>query len=1150
MPSHYDKDPVLLKLSAGTVTALYNAHIKCLEDLFTLSEDEIYDITGIGKKRGLEIIQMLHALPFDYMDDSLPGNPEQDPYAGVDTNLARLLSESFYYNDNSPDRGLKYYQNRQVGQIKMVDEATREYLITVNGSRPYTVQLQLEAGQDTQFHCTCPAFSQWYGAACKHVYAAALALAEQQRLMRFEADTSGDYAYRQMLQSLKSAKSDLALKASHELEYMLVREQGEWNLYPKQIYPLLKASQNNSSRYGTYHWRDPWQDLSPSNATDRMIVSYLKRMEESNNYYGYGSNKNNISHSIGDVLDLLTDRTVYLKEGSERASKLRFQEDPFRLSMRIRRGTGRDSEDAEVHGDLSIELLLYSEEIDRHLDNVDIISLDPCWVRYGATLARVESTDLARKFFLNAPRNSIQLPSNDIESFLQEFYPMLLEADVEVDLSEDLIEPKEIDPIPRLYLSETGQQLKVEFRAAYGDYEIQHEFRRDEILLPARSDENGSGPLLWSVTRQIEQEQSWLKKVKQTGLKSTGYFHTFTPEESPLEWIVEQLPKLTEAGFEVFGEKGLKRYAPPKKMTSSSFRVNSGEQWFELEGTMSFGDVTIGMHQIRQVLINDKSYVRLQDNSTGELSETWLRQMKKLLKLMESGDDRIRVPKIAAPVVKELGETADEYQTDEQFEQYAKRLQEFEDIEQVDPPEQFGGELRPYQQAGLSWMYFLHQYGFGGILADDMGLGKTVQVLALLRKVEETGSRPRSLVIAPRSVLHNWQAEAKRFIPDYEVYIHHGSDRAESRESWPEADISITTYSTMRNDVDLINEQKFDYVVLDESHTIRNPASKTFRALLKIRGTHRLCLSGTPVQNTTMDLWSQFEFINPGLLGGQKKFREMWVKPLEERNDKEVEQMLHKMVEPFILRRTKQQVARDLPPLTSSLVECEMDESQQKVYEKYRQTYQKLVNDEIEEKGLQKSRFVVLEGLTRLRQICCSPTLLENEKGHSAKLQRFTERVEELIREGHRALVFSQFVTFLKQIEAEIKSRGWNYEYLDGQTTDRQERVKRFQSDSSKQLFLISLKAGGEGLNLTAADYVFLMDPWWNPAAERQAMDRTHRIGQNDHVFVYRFVCPGTVEEKILRLQEKKRDLAEKLIVAESGIFKQLNRDDLMALFE
>lgn len=309
-------------------------------------------------------------------------------------------------------------------------------------------------------------------------------------------------------------------------------------------------------------------------------------------------------------------------------------------------------------------------------------------------------------------------------------------------------------------------------------------------------------------------------------------------------------------------------------------------------------------------------------------------------------------------------------------------------------------------------------------------------------------------------------------------------------------------------------------------------------------------MSGTPVQNTTLDLWTQFHFLNPGLLGNLKSFTSQWVIPIEKNNSKTAEQMLHRMVAPFILRRTKQQVATDLLPLTSTLVECTMSSGQELIYEKYRQVYYKLINESLQEQGLQKSRFTVLKGLTRLRQICCSPRLIKGKKGNSAKLDRFLELAEELINEGHRALVFSQFVGFLKLIEIEVKKKGWNYEYLDGQTRDRQQRVERFQNDHTKNLFLISLKAGGEGLNLTAADYVFIMDPWWNPVAERQAMDRTHRIGQKNKVFVYRFVSPETVEEKVLRLQERKKGLADKLVLAESGIFKEFKSNDLLALFE
>src|SRR5699024_4460431 len=474
---------------------------------------------------------------------------------------------------------------------------------------------------------------------------------------------------------------------------MLVQDQGSWNLYPKQVYPLLKAAQKQTYNYGNYRWSDPWSDVSPGNPKDRMIVSYLKNMEAAGNSYSYSNNSNTI-YSLGDALDLLTERTVYLKDGSQRASEVHFLQEALTPIMDIR--------EAETEqGGLSVEFRLQSEAMELQLNSADIISVDPCWVRDGLTLARVESTDLARKFFLNAARNSIQLPAGEIESFLEEFYPMLLEADIQVHLSDKLTEEKKLDPEPRLYLSENGQRLNIEYRAAYGDYELQHNSRREEILLPATAGENGQGPLLWTVSRKLEQEEQWLEELQETGLESTGSSRAFTPPESPLEWVIEKLPALAEKGFNIYGKKDLQRYAPPKKMTRSTFRVSSGEQWFELEGTMHFGDVTVGMNEIRQVLVNDKPYVRLQDDSTGELPEHWLKQLKKLLKLMEPNGDGSRVPQISAPVVEELGQTADEYHADERFMQYAERLREFEDIQPLDPPEMFNGERSEERRVGI-----------------------------------------------------------------------------------------------------------------------------------------------------------------------------------------------------------------------------------------------------------------------------------------------------------------------------------------------------------------------------------------------------------------------------------------------------------------
>ena len=1143
--SYSHRDPVLMRLTSATVNALSKANIKCLEDLFSLKEPEILNIPGIGKKRSKAILDLLYRLPFDYRDDSLPGNPQQDPYAGVHPVLKTYLTQFWYVGEKFYTRGVDYFQRGMVGQFQLQDEATQSYTTKVIGTRQYTVTLNLEASDRMQAHCTCPAFAQWgYGAAaCKHVVAAALALAEQQRLMRFGQAEDGNRSYRLLLHSLATAKSNANTHASQPLEYLLVQKQGQWELYPRRIYPVAQQS----SRYGGRN--NPWDELIPADPRDRMIVSYLREVHTPSYYYYYSRKQ---ATSFGDALELLRDRPVYLKRGGEPATEVRFQEAPFTPQLEIgNSGKQNPSNDGEGQPDLMLEFRLQSEKVSKNFNEVEVLSVDPCWVVYGTTLARVAGSDLAQKFFLNVARETVRIPANEIESFLQDIYPTLQDAEIPIRIGDEVTEEKAVDPVPRLYLRERADRLWVELRIAYHDYEVRVEDRRTQILLPNREFAGENDPPIWSVTRDTAREERWVEELQKTGLESTGSFRTFTPTEAPLEWVAGALPALAGAGYEIYGQQQLKRYAPPKKLTASTLTVRSGEQWFEVEGTMSFGDLAIDMSDIRRVLIRDKPYVRLRDGSTGELPEDWLERLQRLLHLLPTGQQQARIPKIAASAIEEIGEAVDDYRADTAFQQYVDRLREFHEVKPVEPPDEFRGTLRPYQVAGLSWLRFLHQYGFGGILADDMGLGKTIQVLALLQKIrEESGTEPITLVIAPRSVIHNWETEAGRFLPDCPVYIHHGTDRAESSDAWPEATLNITTYSTMRNDISVLGERAFDYIILDESHTIRNPSSKTFRAIRRLQGEHRLCLTGTPVQNTTMDLWSQFEFLNPGILGGQKRFSEEWVKPLEQENDRTVEEMLHKMVAPFILRRTKQQVARDLPSLTASQVECTMDATQQRIYEKYRQVYHRIVNEAIDAKGVRDSSFTVLEGLTRLRQICCSPRLIDGETGSSAKLQRFVDLAEELICEGHRALVFSQFVRFLRHIEAEVQRRGWKYEYLDGQTRNRQERVDRFQTDASKSLFLISLKAGGEGLNLTGADYVFLMDPWWNPAAERQAMDRTHRIGQDEHVFVYRFVCPGTVEGKILRLQERKRDLAEKLVVAEPGIFKQLKREDLLALFE
>jgi SNF2 family DNA or RNA helicase len=444
-------------------------------------------------------------------------------------------------------------------------------------------------------------------------------------------------------------------------------------------------------------------------------------------------------------------------------------------------------------------------------------------------------------------------------------------------------------------------------------------------------------------------------------------------------------------------------------------------------------------------------------------------------------------------------------------------------------------------------MLFLQRFRLGGCLADDMGLGKTVQVLALLslRKLVMVG-RP-SLVVVPRSLIFNWQEEAARFAPQLKgIDASHGQ-RGDWADLDPDADFVLITYGTLVRDITSLKDIAFDYVILDEAQAIKNHQTARAKAVRLLKASHRLALSGTPIENRIEELWSIFEFLNPGFLGHSSTFKKLFAADLEDENQRAA---LRNAIAPFILRRSKTQVALDLPPRTEDVLLCEMEARQQALYNKLRDHYRQSLLKKVQTEGMNRVQTQVLEALLRLRQAACHPKLIDPKllTEDSVKLDTLIDQLDEIVGEGHKALIFSQFTSFLALVKPRIEERGWAYEYLDGKTRNRQERVERFQSDPHCPLFLISLKAGGLGLNLVAADYVFLLDPWWNPAVEAQAIDRTHRIGQERPVFAYRLICRDTVEEKILQLQKSKKSLADSIIAESSGMLKEMSADDLAFL--
>jgi superfamily II DNA or RNA helicase len=591
-----------------------------------------------------------------------------------------------------------------------------------------------------------------------------------------------------------------------------------------------------------------------------------------------------------------------------------------------------------------------------------------------------------------------------------------------------------------------------------------------------------------------------------------------------------------------------RRYRPAG---SVAWNVTSGIDWFELSGSVDFGGVSAEVPALLAALQRGEHLVELSDGSLGVLPEDWATRYGPLLELAERREGRLFFGRIQMALLDALLAGQPATRVDEAFEALREELARGERPEAVTEPEGFVGTLRHYQREGLGWLVFLERMGLGGCLADDMGLGKTIQVLALLvrrgQMAAEAGLPHRpSLVVVPKSLVFNWMDEARRFAPQLKVLNHTGNTRATEAERLAEHDLVLTTYGTLRRDVMRHRESEFDYVVLDEAQSIKNAGSQAAKACRLLRARHRLAVTGTPVENHIGELWSIFEFLNPGQLGSAARLKRFLAGGRGSGTE-----LVARAVRPYLLRRTKGQVLDDLPEKTEQTIQCELGEEQRKVYDELREHYRRELAGRIGSIGLGRSRIAVLEALLRLRQTACHPGLVDPARvdGASAKLDLLEEQLAEVLDEGHKALVFSQFTSFLSLLRRRLDAAGRVYEYLDGKTTDRQARVARFQEDPDCRLFLVSLKAGGQGLNLTAADYIYILDPWWNPAVEAQAIDRAHRIGQTRRVFAYRLIARDTVEEKIVALQERKRELAESIVRADESLLSSLTAEDVELLF-
>ena len=643
------------------------------------------------------------------------------------------------------------------------------------------------------------------------------------------------------------------------------------------------------------------------------------------------------------------------------------------------------------------------------------------------------------------------------------------------------------------------------------------------------------------IVRDLIEESHKLEALWGQSFKRTGDYLSIRTER-----LGEAIPKLIAAGWEVRGSEGT--YAGFGELDLS---LRSSIDWFDLDANATFGEQRVRMPRLLAALRKGESFVRLDDGKLGMIRPEWREQLEPFLATAsEEHAGGLRFRRNQVLLLDALLATRKNVAFDDVFVEARRKILDVI-VQPEQPPASFTGALRPYQSEGLGWFTFLRSLSFGGCLADDMGLGKTIQVLALLdqRRGEPKKSRRPSLVVVPRSVVFNWKREAARFTPKLRVLDHATPDRIRATDHFLDYDVVITTYALLRIEVELFAGFEFDYAILDEAQAIKNASSQAAKAATLLNARHRLALSGTPVENHLGELASLFEFLNPGMLRAKttrvtKMLRDAGGKTAQAA---EARVMLARTVRPFILRRTKAQVATELPDRVEQTVYCDLEPKQRKLYDELRDFYRASLLDRVAEKGIAKSKIHVLEALLRMRQAACHPGLVDAKRTgeNSAKLDKLFEELPILIDERHKVLVFSQFTSLLAIVQREMRQRGIAYAYIDGKTRDRETEVKRFQEDPNIPVFLISLKAGGLGLNLTAADYVFLLDPWWNPAVEAQAIDRAHRIGQSRNVMAYRLVARNTIEEKILLLQQSKRDLAEAIIGEENSILRQLTAEDL-----
>ena len=884
---------------------------------------------------------------------------------------------------------------------------------------------------------------------------------------------------------------------------------------------------------------------------DQVIKKYYKKLIRPSEFFSkifdnkfYETVRPKIEKKLAEALELLKVKNeLYLmdKDGWPVERKIEFATEPASILFHFRRNETETRYFPTIkYQNLRIEFMF---------KDAQIVSNKPAWLFLNDVLYFFDQDVEGKKFvpFLN--KRFISIPKATEATYFEKFVAPLIEKHhVYAEGFEIRTEQFEARPVIKvLYVDGGLSQLQLYFK--YGEYIFPVE---NAHKVTVRLEKTGDDYVFHRVKRSAEWEKKQFNHLLSLGLKKTSALFSnlevINDDEDPsygaINWVNEHIESLEALGFEIEQSTGQKRFV--LGASKIDLEIKEGNDWFDINAVVWFGKYQIPFLALKQHILHKKREFLLPDGEVAIIPEKWFTQYGSLFSLAET-DKSLRLKKHHIGLLNDLAEDSLANVT---LSRKLQRLNDFENIADTQMPVHFKGSLRDYQKAGYNWFSFLREYNFGGCLADDMGLGKTIQTLAMLQKVKEDDqlvqTQSTSLIVMPTSLIYNWLTEAKKFTPKLKVLAHTGTYRNKEVANFANYDIVITTYGVTRVDIDELKNFYFNYIILDESQNIKNPSSKSFKAVRSLKSKHKLVLSGTPVENSVGDLWSQLTFLNPGLLGTQSFFNEEYVQAIEKRKDEGKARKLQSIIKPFVLRRTKEQVAAELPPKTEQIIYCDMSEDQASYYEKTKSAYRNDLLQSMDDGTFARKQVQLLQGLTALRQLANHPYMIDKEyESDSGKFENVIHTLDNVLKGGHKVLVFSQFVKHLDIFKKHFEAEQIPFAYLDGATKNRGEIVSAFQEDETLKVFLISIKAGGVGLNLTQADYVFILDPWWNPAVEQQAIDRTHRIGQDKKVFIYKFISKDTVEEKILALQRRKKSLANSLITTEESFFKSLSKEDI-----